>query len=478
MALSTNISLRQLVIYQVYTRNHTKEGTFRALINDLDRIKSLGTDVVYLLPIHPIGQKDKKGSLGCPYSIQDYRKVNPEYGTLEDFQFLIAETHKRGLKIMIDVVYNHTSRDSYLWNKHPDWFYRKPDGTCANRVGDWSDVTDLNYDVPQVWDELIDTLKYWVLLGIDGFRCDVASLVPLAFWMRAREEVAKVKKDVIWMAESVHESFVRYIRSLGYEAMSDSETFQAFDICYDYDIFERFQGYARGELPLTDYIDALRQQESTYPSNFVKMRCLENHDQQRAASLFPNNEVLCMWTTFCFMLNGCTMIYGGQEAQDANLPSLFDTDKVNWSKLNQQIGDSTLAALITKLATLKKDQIMLHSVYSISCGDIADTVVALRRIRETVGQSTAQVGVQPIDQVSVQSTRQITKARIAIFNFGLHSGKMEVIPQKLIHDGAAVTNGKSPVPDGIYTNLLDGTPVTVEDGKIELRQTAVIFDVL
>ncbi|MBQ1769210.1 MAG: alpha-amylase, partial [Turicibacter sp.] len=135
MAKDTKVSLRQSVIYQVYNRNHNKSGTFRELIGDLKRIKELGVDILYLLPIHPIGDKDKKGTLGCPYSIRDYREINPEYGTLEDFKDLIKVTHACGMKLMIDVVYNHTSRDSKLLMNHPEWFYQNQNGEFANRVG-------------------------------------------------------------------------------------------------------------------------------------------------------------------------------------------------------------------------------------------------------------------------------------------------------------------------------------------------------
>ncbi|MBO8457078.1 MAG: alpha-amylase, partial [Spirochaetes bacterium] len=238
MARNTKAGLRNCFIYQVFPRNYSEEGTFSALANDLDRIKALGADFVYLLPIHPIGQKDKKGSLGCPYSIQDYKKVNPELGTLEDFKSLVKQIHNKGIKIMIDVVFNHTSRDSRLLAEHPEWFYRKKDGSPANRVGDWSDVTDLDYSKEGVEEELISTLVYWAELGVDGYRCDVASLVPHDFWIKAREAVSKVNPDFVWLAETVDPGFVRYLRALGYEVMSDSETFDAFDICYDYDIFE------------------------------------------------------------------------------------------------------------------------------------------------------------------------------------------------------------------------------------------------
>ena len=154
-----DIALRGKIIYSVYLRNHTEEGTFAALENDLDRIRALGTDVIWLLPIHPIGQLNKKGALGCPYSISDYRGINPEYGTLEDLKHLVGEIHARGMLCIIDVVYNHTSHDSVLFRKHPEYFYRKEDGGFGNRYGDWTDVLDLDYSSAELWDYQIETLK-------------------------------------------------------------------------------------------------------------------------------------------------------------------------------------------------------------------------------------------------------------------------------------------------------------------------------
>ena len=180
MAHDTDPRLQQQVIYSVYVRNHTPEGTFRAVIPDLDRIRALGTDIIWFMPIHPIGVQGKKGSLGCPYANRDYRTVNPEYGSMEDFRALTDAIHDRGMKVMIDVVYNHTSPDSTLAREHPEFFYRGPDGRPRNRVGDWSDVVDLDYGVPALWDYQIESLTRWAEL-VDGFRCDVASFVPAAF---------------------------------------------------------------------------------------------------------------------------------------------------------------------------------------------------------------------------------------------------------------------------------------------------------
>lgn len=165
MAVNTDLHLQNQVIYSVYVRAHTPEGTFRAVIPDLDRIKALGTDIIWFLPIHPIGVKGKKGSLGCPYANRDYRTVNPAYGTMDDFKALVDEIHKRGMKCMIDVVYNHTSPDSTLYAAHPEFFYHGPDGKPGNKMGDWADVIDLDYRNRDLWAYQIDSLVMWAQIG-------------------------------------------------------------------------------------------------------------------------------------------------------------------------------------------------------------------------------------------------------------------------------------------------------------------------
>ena len=180
MALQTNLDLRNQVIYQIYPRQYSIEGTFKAVEKDLDRIHALGVDFVYFLPIHPIGFEGRKGVDGCPYSISDYYGVAEELGTLEDFESFVHNAHKKGLKVMIDIVFNHTSRDSKILKEHPEWFYFNEQGKPANRVGEWSDVTDLTYQTKEQWQYMIDNLVYWAK-RVDGFRCDVAPMVPLQF---------------------------------------------------------------------------------------------------------------------------------------------------------------------------------------------------------------------------------------------------------------------------------------------------------
>ena len=297
MAKDTNKALRNDVIYSIFVRNYSEEGTFQAVERDLDRIKSLGVDIIWLMPIQPSGKKNRKGSLGSPYAISDYRAVNPEFGTMEDFIRLVDAIHEKGMKCIIDVVYNHTSPDSVLSKEHPEWFFHKQDGSFGNRVGDWWDVIDLDYSDMGLWDYQIETLKMWAKY-VDGFRCDVAPMIPFDFWIRARKEIAEIRPNAIWLAESIEPGFLVFNRSRGLASSSDSEMFQAFDICYDYDITDEFYGYLEGKNSLAEYADAINRQEAMYPDNYVKARFLENHDRLRAAFMIRDEQALRNWTAF------------------------------------------------------------------------------------------------------------------------------------------------------------------------------------
>lgn len=364
MAKNTDKSYRNQIIYSVYVRNYSQEGTFEGVRRDLDRIKDLGTDIIWLMPIHPVGEQARKGTLGSPYAIQDYRAVNPEFGTLEDFRRLVDDIHAKGMKCVIDVVYNHTSPDSWLAQHHPEWFYHKPDGSFGNRVGDWTDIIDLDYAQPGLWDYQIETLKYWAAI-VDGFRCDVAPLVPLEFWLRAREEVETVRPGCFWLAESVEPPFVKEGRADGLHVLSDGECFQAFDACYDYDIFDVFQSYLEGKAPLSRYAEAVNGQEVIYPENFVKLRFLENHDRARAAFVIPYRDALVNWTAFLYFQKGITLLYAGQERSCTHRPSLFDKDNVDWS-------GEDLTPLLKRLAQVKRNPILTDSRYEVRAlsGDI------------------------------------------------------------------------------------------------------------
>ncbi len=423
---TTSIKLRNLTIYQIYVRNFSQEGTFNKVVEELDRIKALGVDVVYLLPIHPIGVKGKKGSLGCPYSIQDYREINPELGSLEDFKNLIQEVHNRDMKIMMDIVYNHTSRDSKLLQEHPEYFYRNENGDFANRVGEWSDVYDVDYSRDKgLWFELIDTLVYYANMGVDGFRCDVASMVPIDFWKKARKEVRKVRKNVIWLSESIHGYFNKELRDMGFESASESEIYQVFDMAYDYDVEQYYREYFTGKRPLKDYLEGLKRQDEIYPKNYVKMHNLENHDIPRIAKNVDNDiDKIKNWIAFNFFQKGAVMLYAGEEFTSDRQPSLFDKDVYN---KNEDISD-----FIAKLTKLKKKRIFAEGIYTVN-------------IPET-------------DGVAYNTFEYRGLKYIGIFNVGQVEGKFTV-----------------DLEDGRYRNCLNRKMINVVNGKIDLVKYPIVI---
>ena len=175
-------------IYEVNVRPYTPEGTFKAFQPHLPRLKQMGVEILWLMPINPIGEKNRKGSLGSYYSVKNYTAVNPEFGTEADLKNLVAEAHKQGMHVIIDWVANHTAWDNVWVKDHPDWYTKDSLGHFTPPTGtDWADVIDLNYDNADLRKAMIDAMSYWVKnCDIDGFRCDVAGVVAVSFWQHAR----------------------------------------------------------------------------------------------------------------------------------------------------------------------------------------------------------------------------------------------------------------------------------------------------
>lgn len=429
MAKDTSKNLRNQIMYQIFPRQYSNTHDFEGIRCDLNRIRDLGVDIIYLMPIFPIGVKNRKGCIGSPYSIYDYRKVNPDYGSLEDFHNLVDDIHAKGMKVIIDVAYNHTSRDSVLLQEHPEWFYRDKEGNFNNRVGEWWDVTDFDYTKDHaLWDELIDILCYWVEEGVDGFRLDVAPLVPKKFWKEARSALKKLNKDVILYAESIHPGFVKWIRILGFEAMTDFECYESFDYTYDYDISDEANAYFKGEAKLNLWLDALLKQEGRYPSNFLKSHCLSNHDNPRIASYIDDKDRLINLWALNIFLKGVTFIYAGDEVCAKKCPSLFEIDPVDWSNL----GASYLVPVIQKMANIKKYAIVRDGHYDIHLNDLNVAYVEYFTENERL---------------------------IGIFNPSLIEGNLKL----------------ENIQDGTYKNLFNGQNVNVEAGILEVTNEPVII---
>ncbi len=420
--------LRSLVIYEVFVRNHGRSGAVAAgnladVSRDLPRLREMGVDVVWFMPIHPIGQEKRKGMLGSPYAIQDYRSVNPEYGNKKEFETLCDYAHALGLKVMIDVVYNHTSPDSVLAAQHPEWFYRDADGRFANTEPAWSDIIDLDYAHPDLWDYQIASLKQWVKTGVDGFRCDVASAVPIEFWQRARQELAAIKPDIIWLAETVHTDFINKRRRQGLVAHSDGEIHTAFDLSYDYDIWPAWEKAVADPDAVPHYLALLQHQKATLPETAVKMRCVENHDQSRMAERAPSQAQALAWTAFQAFNEGAFLIYAGQESENERRPDLFDPDPIRW-------GGYTLQPFLTTLSHLKKDLALVEGQF-----ELVTAVPAISAVWQAENE-----------------------ALYGVFNV---SGVVDVMT--------------TPLPDGEYHDVLSERPVIVRDGEMVVPETAVII---
>ena len=422
MAHDTPPSYRNLVIYGVFVRNHGPRGTFAEVEADLPRLRDMGVDVVWLMPIHPIGKVNRKGTRGSPYSISNYRAVNPDFGTRADFARLIKRAHRLGLKVMMDVVFNHTAHDSVLLAEHPDWYHQDKDGKPFSTVPDWSDVIDLRHPHPELAAYLVETLQGWVRLGVDGFRCDAASLLPVDFWSQARREVAEVKPGVIWLAESINAAWIADRRADGLSAISDGELYRVFDLIYDYDIWSIWQAAVRGELPVARYTEALRWQDGIYPANFIKLRYVENHDQSRIMAMASTRVQVLAWTAFQAFNKGALLLFSGQESAARHRTTLFEVDPIKW-------GQYPLQPFLTTLARLKKDPAMLDGNFVLTAASPAIQAAWLYPGASLYG----------------------------VFNVEGASGEAEV-----------------ELPDGSYVNLLNGRSVKVKLGRMALPKDAVI----
>ncbi|MBN1351030.1 alpha-amylase [candidate division KSB1 bacterium] len=360
MANDMPVSLKNACIYELFIRNHTPKGNFISIIDDLERIRTLGVDIIWLMPVHPIGQEARKGSLGSPYAIADFRNVHPGYGSMDDLELLIDEIHFHKMKIMLDIVFHHTSPDSVLARNHSNWFNRDGAGQPFRKVDDWSDIIDLDYSHRDLWEYQIETLKQWTKIQIDGFRCDVAPMIPVDFWSKAWMEIAAIRPDMIWLAETLDPDFTQKLAKNGHVTHTDDEICQVFDMTYDYEGYTVFKRYMKKEIRLIDYVSYLIKQDAKFPQHAVKLRFLENHDTPRAAKLCPTPATLSNWTAFQAFLKGAFLIYAGQELAMTTTPSLFERETVNWKSSN-----ANFASFIARLCELKKSPIFAEGKFTL-----------------------------------------------------------------------------------------------------------------
>ncbi|MDO4595125.1 MAG: alpha-amylase family glycosyl hydrolase, partial [Tissierellia bacterium] len=331
---------------------------------------------------------------------------------------LVDEIHKRDMKIMIDIVYNHTSYDSILSKDHPEYFYKK-NGEFSNKVGDWWDIIDLDYSNHDLWNYQIDTLKYWAFM-VDGFRCDVASILPIEFWKQAKSSIKAIKSDFIWLCESTHLEFLRELRKNGFIANSDSTMHEAFDITYEYDIEPYKIDFLKGNINAKEYAEKLNYQNMILPNEAIKLRFLENHDTKRINEIVKDKKKVDILTAFNNFQRGTALIYNGQEGYYNKQTSLFDKDTIEFNE------DENFKNIILKIKNIKNE--LTDFQYSIEGEE--DTLIIKYQLKDK----------------KVYGYFNLSKEKELEIDFN----------------------------DGIYNNLFDDSTIEVKNGKLNVSDIVII----
>ncbi len=331
---------KDAIMYEVNIRQFTPEGTFKAFAKHLPRIKDLGIDIIWFMPIHPIGEKNRKGTLGSYYSVKDFQAINPEFGSMEDFKELVDEIHRLDMKVIIDWVANHTAFDNiWIENGKLDWYTLDSLGNLQPPLGtDWWDVADLNYDNLEMRQEMIKSMKFWLKeTNIDGFRCDVADWVPIDFWKECIEELKK-EKSVFMLAEAENPELHRV----------------GFDATYAWHFHFVMNEIAQNKKFANDIKKYIKNKSKEFSKSSYRLHFTSNHDEnswkghvnERLGSLVKSFAVMSV------TLEGMPLIYNGQEAGLNKRLEFFEKDTICWD-------DLSMTDFYKKLFKLKKENIAL-----------------------------------------------------------------------------------------------------------------------
>ena len=331
------------VLYEMNIRQLTAEGNLRAATEHLTRLKELGVDVVWLMPIYPIGKVERKGSLGSYYSVADYCGISEEMGTFEDLDAFVAQAHRLGMKVILDWVANHTARDAkWLTDKPLDWYKRDENGE-ALVPWDWSDTAQLNYDNRDVWHGQIDAMKFWIVNhNIDGFRCDMAMLVPIEFWQVVRFNLQQIKPDIFLLAEAEEDNIFQ----------------NAFDACYSWRLHHAMCDVAKGNTRVWTLRETIHADMRRFPKWSMRMTFTSNHDENSwSGSEFTRfGDALEPMSALSFLLpNALPLIYTGQEFGYDHSFSFFERDAMPSMESN------SYTEFYKKMCTLYHSHQALHS---------------------------------------------------------------------------------------------------------------------
>ena len=325
--------IRDAVVYEIFPRQFSPKGDFAGITARLDELKALGVDVLWLMPIHPLGRLKAKGSIGSPYAVRDYYAVNPDYGTKEDFRRLVEGAHTRGLKVIIDIVANHTAWDSVMMS-NPSLYKRDASGQVISPHPGWADVAGLDYSNPDTRKYMREMLQYWVReFQLDGFRCDVAFEVPTGFWEEVRADLDKIRPGLFLLAEADNPELLVH----------------AFDADYAWSMLRTLNKVLMDGAPASEFRRTWEESEQRdYPRGALHLRCTDNHDEARAVSRFGWNGALAA-SAMMFTLDGVPLLYNGMEVGDATEsgdPALFERVPIFWQPRRRESFQGTYRQLI------------------------------------------------------------------------------------------------------------------------------------
>ena len=386
------------VLYELNVRQFTPEGTFAAARERLPFLRSLGIDAIWLMPIYPIGVEGRKGTLGSYYSIRDYKGVNEEFGTEADLRDFITTAHSLGMRVLLDWVANHTARDArWLEEKPYDWYEREEDGT-AKVPWDWTDTAKLNYANHDVWRGQIDAMRYWVeQFKVDGFRCDMAMLVPIEFWQEASEELHRIKRDIFMLAE----------------AEEDNLFDRAFNMSYQWNIHHMMCDIAKGARRVWDLRNAIHSERARYPREAMRMSFTSNHDENSwsGSEQARFGSALEVMTAMTFLMpSTMPLIYTGQEVGYNHSFEFFERDAIP----AEAYVENRTTELYRRLTSLK------HKEQALAAGERGGEMIEI----ENNAKDCMMTFVREVDGSRVVAIVNLSPYTIhADFRTGIYAGK-------------------------------------------------------
>jgi glycosidase len=358
-------------LYEVFVQDFSPSGDFRGVIDGLDRIQRTGADVVWLMPIHPIGAVNRKGVLGSPYAARDYRAINPAYGTAEDFRALVEAVHGRGMKLILDWVPDHTAADHPWVTEHPEYYFRDGQGQpmvprdADGKLTDWTDVVQLDYGNPAVRREMIATMRWWLQeFGIDGFRVDVAGFIPNDFWREAVPALrAAVPRRLLLLAEWGDPELLR----VGY------------DLIYAWDAYSRLKAVWKGA-PASSFVLPELADWRAMPAGGMRMRFTTNHDETAwdnpPVTIFGHGAGARAAFVAMTLLPGRPLLYNGQEVENPQKLGLFERDTIEWAQPDTLASRGFYHRVVELVRT---EPALIKGDFAVIATSAPDDVIAYRR---------------------------------------------------------------------------------------------------